>query len=141
MLSQVIRFTIFGTGLGLLAGFAYGYWAGGLDAARVQGPIWILYGLLIGLIFGITFALFVSTRPIFDYQRRVTYDLAPCAWCHGSGRNFLVLRCRVCGGYGSVLAIKPRRKCAWCRGTGREFFFRCRVCGGAGWAYGHADDR
>jgi hypothetical protein len=137
----VIRYTILGAALGMISGLLFGYWRGGYDAARIYGSSWALYGLLIGAILGLIIALFVPARIVFDYYRQVTYELATCAWCNGRGKNFLILRCRVCRGYGSVLVVISRRKCAWCGGTGRELaVFRCRVCDGTGWAYAHADE-
>jgi len=68
------------------------------------------------------------------YPPLVEMQPARCTWCEGQGRTLLFFRCPVCGGQGSVLAIRPKKKCAWCGGLGRRFLFcRCPACGGAGW--------
>lgn len=144
----MIRVILFGF-LGLIIGAGFGlgsylFEQGGHDyvaGLRQVGIAYGIIGLFLGLIAGVLFINLGSFRKIFAYERRVNYELAPCAWCHETGTNFLIFPCRVCKGNGSVLAIAKPRRCAWCSGTGREFFFlRCRVCDGSGWAYAHADE-
>ncbi|MGB2842233.1 MAG: hypothetical protein WBC40_07140 [Halobacteriota archaeon] len=57
-----------------------------------------------------------------------------CGYCGGSGKDFSIGLCRVCGGEG----IRPphlRKKCPSCGGTGKTpgFGIKCNACGG--WGY------
>ncbi len=106
----------------------------GFISARLA--LWGLGGMAAGALMVVPDEAPVDNHRYYSmvYPPLVEMQPARCAWCEGQGRTLLFFRCTVCGGQGSVLAIRPKKKCAWCGGLGRRFLFcRCPACGGAGW--------
>ncbi len=53
-------------------------------------------------------------------------DARVCAFCAGSGHRFLVLKCKVCQGWGE----QPTVYCPQCGGSGKGMLFDCELCAG-----------
>ncbi len=134
--------------LGIGCGWAWAF-LNGLSSRAGLAPVsivpnaslglWLLGGMLAGMLLAEP-RPGERTEPFPVYPPLVETQPAQCAWCQGQGGRLFFFRCRACGGQGSVLVVRPKRRCAWCRGTGRRFFFRCRACGGAGWLQHHRHD-